>query len=57
MKLTTREDIEAPMDFVYRALSDTDHWERAALRRGASVARQDLRPTPGPGLPWAVAVV
>jgi carbon monoxide dehydrogenase subunit G len=54
MKFTTREDIEAPMDFVYRALSDTDHWERAALRRGATVERQDTRPIPGPGMQWIV---
>lgn len=54
MKLNSREDIEAPMEHVYRALADTDHWERAALRRGATVVRQDTRPTPGPGMQWAI---
>jgi carbon monoxide dehydrogenase subunit G len=54
MKFKTREDIEAPMDFVYRALSDTDHWERTALRRGATVERQDTNPIPGAGMQWAI---
>ncbi|MDR5652220.1 SRPBCC family protein [Ruixingdingia sedimenti] len=39
MKLTTREDIEAPIAEVYAALSDHDAFEHAALRRGAEVAR------------------
>ena len=28
MKLTTRQDIEAPLDFVYARLTDFDHFER-----------------------------
>ncbi|QYK41879.1 MAG: SRPBCC family protein [Paracoccaceae bacterium] len=54
MKLSTREDIEAPIGFVYAALADADHWERAALRRGAEVRRLDTAPVPGPGSTWEV---
>ena len=55
MKVSTREDIDAPAAFVFAVLSDTEHWERAALRRGASVVRQDSLTEPGPGMAWSVA--
>lgn len=55
MRLSTREDIEAPLDFVFRMLVDTDHWERAALRRGIEVVRQDRLEQPGPGMEWKVS--
>lgn len=54
MKFSKREDIDAPVDFVYQALADTGHWERAALRRGAEVTRLDSMPKVGPGSTWAV---
>ena len=41
MKLSSRQDIEAPVAFVFDALNDFQAWERAALRRGAEVARTD----------------
>ena len=37
MKLTTKLDVEAPLDFVYGYLSDFDQFERMALRRGAKL--------------------
>lgn len=52
MKLNAREDVEAPIAFVFKALADTDHWERAALRRGAEVLRQDTLPEKGVGMEW-----
>jgi carbon monoxide dehydrogenase subunit G len=55
MKLFRNEDVEAPVAFVYAALSDFDHWERAALRRGAEVTRLDTLAVPGPGMIWNVA--
>lgn len=52
MKLTTRQDIEAPIDFVYGRLSDFDQFERMAMRRGAEIERTDRLKTPGPGMSW-----
>jgi len=54
MKLSGRQDIEAPIAFVHRMLSDFDGWERSALRRGAEVSRTDALAVPGPGMEWLV---
>lgn len=54
MKLTSRQDIEAPAAFVFAALKDFEAWERAALRRGADVARTDKLRDVVPGLSWLV---
>tara|TARA_R110002096_G_scaffold47539_33_gene126839 strand:+ start:7473 stop:7946 length:474 start_codon:yes stop_codon:yes gene_type:complete len=55
MKFTTKEDIEAPLAYVYGALSDFEYWERAAMRRGADIERTDSLRTPGAGMGWKVA--
>lgn len=52
MKLTTKQDIDAPADFVFAQLSDFDSWERAAMRRGIEVDRTDKLTIPGPGMAW-----
>ncbi len=52
MKLTSRQDIEAPGERVFAVLADFDIWERAALRRGIEVARTDTLSRPGPGMTW-----
>jgi hypothetical protein len=54
MKLTSRQDIEAPIAFVFAALKDFDAWERAALRRGADVSRTDRLSGLAPGNSWLV---
>lgn len=54
MKLTSRQDIEAPVAFVFAALKDFDAWERSALRRGAEVVRTDKLREVMPGLSWLV---
>jgi hypothetical protein len=54
MKLVRNEDVEAPIGFVYSALCDFDHWERAALRRGAEVTRLDTLPAVAEGMMWNV---
>ncbi|MFN4130367.1 MAG: SRPBCC family protein [Paracoccaceae bacterium] len=54
MHLSSRTDIEAPIDFVYAAMADFDVWERAAMRRGADVNRTDKLRAPGVGMGWHV---
>ncbi len=55
MNLSARYDIEAPVDFVYRELTDFDAWERMARRRDAEVTRQTDLKAPPPGLAWQVS--
>lgn len=52
MKLSKRQDIEAPLATVFEAVSNFPSIERAALRRGIEVARMDDLPSPGPGMAW-----
>ena len=54
MKITTKDDIEAPIDFVFQQVTDFPGLERQALRRGANVKRLDTAPKPGPGSSWDV---
>lgn len=53
MNFTAKQDIEAPAERVWAALSDFPAWERAALRRGAEVSRTDRLAAPGPGMSWS----
>ena len=55
MELTAREDIEAPLDEVFRAVSDFEAFERAVLRRGSEVARTDTLEVAGTGMCWEVS--
>ena len=55
MKMAAKYDIEAPVDFVYRELTDFDAWERMAMRRGVDVARADRLQGPGPGMEWQIS--
>lgn len=52
MKLSTREDIEAPIETVYQAVTDFDGFERQMLRRGIGVTRDETRPSDLPGARW-----
>lgn len=54
MKFSTREDIEAPVDYVFGQISDFGTFERQALRRGADVRRLDSGPFVK-GSAWDVA--
>ncbi len=52
MKLSTREDIDAPISTVYEAVTDFDGFERQLLRRGVDVSRDDSHPMDVPGASW-----
>ena len=52
MKLSTREDIDAPLDTVFEAVTNFDGFERQLLRRGIDVTRDDRQPTDVPGACW-----
>ncbi|UXX84598.1 SRPBCC family protein [Roseovarius pelagicus] len=55
MKFSTREDVEAPIEFVFDQVSDFAMLERLALRRGAEVQRVDDKPQNGAGMLWNTA--
>jgi hypothetical protein len=55
MKITTKEDINAPIDFVFAQITDFASFERQALRRGADVKRLDTLAEPGVGMSWQAA--
>ncbi|MEI4473087.1 SRPBCC family protein [Frigidibacter sp. MR17.24] len=55
MKFSTKEDIEAPAEFVFAELSDFDGFERLARSRGAQVRRLDRLPAPGKGMSWELS--
>ncbi len=52
MQFSAKEDVEAPIDFVFEQLSDFQSFERSALRRGADVQRIDSKRNVGPGMAW-----
>lgn len=41
MKFSTREDIEAPIEFIFDRLTDFEGLERQAMRRGLEVSRKN----------------
>ncbi|WP_108484890.1 SRPBCC family protein [Oceaniglobus ichthyenteri] len=56
MKFTTRKDIEAPLDYVFRAASDFAAFERQALRRNIEVVRTTGAAPVGCGTAWSLKV-
>ena len=52
MKLSTREDIDAPISAVFDAVTDFDGFERQLLRRGVDVTRDESHPLDVPGATW-----
>ena len=52
MKFSSKEDIEAPIDYVFAQVSNFAALERSALRRGADVQRVDDLASNGPGMTW-----
>jgi carbon monoxide dehydrogenase subunit G len=53
MIFTTKEDIEAPIETVFAAVSDFEGFERTALRRGAKVQRTTPK-TPSAQIAWNI---
>lgn len=54
MIFNSQEDIEAPIDAVFRAVSSFDTIERSALRRGARVQRVDRKTHPSTSIAWDI---
>lgn len=54
MRFSAREDVAAPIDEVFAALTDFPRLERQALRRGIDVARLDDLSEPGVGMMWRI---
>lgn len=52
MKFSTREDIDAPVDAVFEAVTDFDGFERKILRRGIDLTRDDTIPPDVTGARW-----
>ncbi|PSL22260.1 SRPBCC family protein [Shimia abyssi] len=52
MELAAREDIDIPIEQAFEILCDFEQFERAALRRGAEVSREDDLQRPGVGAKW-----
>jgi len=57
MRLSAREDIAAPIEEVFAAVTDIAVIERQALRRGFDVMRLDGSGPPGVGTRWEVAFI
>lgn len=55
MHFEAREDIEAPIDYVFSQVSDFAALERSLLRRGAEVQRVADQTPPAPGIAWDTA--
>ena len=54
MRFSAREDIKAPAHDVFAALTNFSDFERAALRRGIDVVRNDAAGAPALGASWQV---
>ena len=52
MQFQIKQDIEAPIDFVFEQMTDFKSFERAAMRRGAEVQRVNEGDSHGVGVAW-----
>ena len=52
MQFTSSEEIDAPIEAVFREVTDFAAFERSARRRGAEVRRTDMLAEPGVGMGW-----
>ncbi|MBU0643117.1 MAG: SRPBCC family protein [Alphaproteobacteria bacterium] len=56
MKFSTRQDIEAPAEFVFERFADFEGLERQAMRRGIDVKRKSPSQPRGVGAGWTLKV-
>lgn len=54
MQFKTREDIEAPADFVFKQVTDFASFERSIIRRGGDIERIAQGEANGLGAKWRV---
>lgn len=57
MKLSTQEDIEAPQDEVYQAVTDFDQFEKQLRQKGVDVIRKSSKIPNVPELSWKASFV
>ncbi|MDX2484394.1 MAG: SRPBCC family protein [Pseudodonghicola sp.] len=55
MQFSSKEDIDAPIEAVFAAISDFEMFERSVIRRGIEVERVDDTAAVAPGLAWDAA--
>ena len=55
MRFAGKDDIDAPIERAFEAISDFAAYERLATARGARVVRTDKLTVPGPGMCWDLA--
>ena len=56
MKFSTREDIEAPLGFVFERLTDFEGLERQVMRRGLEITRKNPELGNSKGAKWELKV-
>lgn len=54
MQLSSVQDVNAPLDFVFEQISDFDSYEGYAMRIGAKVERRDALTRKGKGMQWNI---
>jgi carbon monoxide dehydrogenase subunit G len=52
MQFTSREDVHAPIDFVFQKASDFEDMAKLARAKGVVINRSDTLQAPGVGMAW-----
>ncbi|MGZ9809458.1 SRPBCC family protein [Pseudoroseicyclus sp. H15] len=54
MDLSAEADVAAPIDWTFERFADFQGFERAAAKRGATIARKEPGASAGPGTAWDI---